>query len=195
MNCRKFEDHLAEWASGRLNTEVQDQMARHSAGCAVCAKREAAERELRVTWHQLPTIATPDIASRLSARLAVPVPAAPKSSLAARWNQLFGRDPYTSPRPVYRRTVFGAGLAATGLCGLLLWVHTRPMEPTILYPVPTPPGNESIVVPTAAHTDDQRVIQLVSEIRRLPDPDTDPFTEQPRERHRVQRLLLTGGDE
>ena len=84
MNCKEFERDLADWVAGRLPGERILPMESHRIACPACARAEAAERQLRALWRDLPALPeAPDIWPRLGARLRAPAPA-PRSGWASR---------------------------------------------------------------------------------------------------------------
>lgn len=80
MNCRTFENELADWVGGRLPAPVAAQMRAHAAACPACERRAEGERGLRAAWRDLPPVAeAPDLWPQLAARIAHvrPAPARP----------------------------------------------------------------------------------------------------------------------
>lgn len=112
MNCRHFQNHLADWVSGRLSEEQAAPMEAHRAACPACARAEREERDLRARWFTLAAPANPpDLWPRIAARLETPAPA-------------------PAPRFVFaRRLVFSSAVAAAGALCAFLWVRMEPATP------------------------------------------------------------------
>jgi len=161
MNCRKFEEQLADWVSGRLPEDRAAALEAHRALCPACAQAEKEERDLRARWLSLATpAAAPDLWPRIEARLHAPAP---------------------TPRFVFaRRLAFGGAVAAAGALCALLWVYLSSALPHVAPPV--------------AEADEGRVVQLVGTMQRLPDPDADIVTNEPRYSvWEERRFILMGG--
>lgn len=75
MNCKVFRHNVTDWVSHHLEPDQAAAMQVHQDYCADCAQVAAQERALRAAWRALPDIQTPDISSRLHARLNVLTPA------------------------------------------------------------------------------------------------------------------------
>ncbi len=72
MNCRRFENSVADWLAGRLPADVAQQMAVHRKNCAACARIASEEESLRSHWTAWQAPArTPDLRQRVIDRLSV----------------------------------------------------------------------------------------------------------------------------
>ena len=54
MNCRQFNKQVADFASGRLSSDMAARMSAHRDICPACARLDADERSMRSAWNALP---------------------------------------------------------------------------------------------------------------------------------------------
>jgi hypothetical protein len=169
MKCREFDEKLMEWVAGRLPEHLAAAMSAHSRSCASCARLEAEERGLRLRWQSLPDPgAPPDLWPRLAARL--------EQKPARRWQLRL--------RPVW---MTGATLAAAASLTLVVWLRLQtPSTVRVDDPQPT-------VQQTASGVDEGRVVQMISDMQSLPDPDRDEVLAGSEHYRKDMRILLAGG--
>jgi hypothetical protein len=157
MNCRRFENELADWIGGRLPATVAAQMQAHAAACPTCERMAEGERGLRAAWRDLPPVAeAPDLWPQLAARIAEVRPAPARPSWFA-WLPPVG--------PSLRYGLAGVG-AAMLLATIVMSRHSVPNVGS---------GNTGIAVnqPQPA-VNERQVIDLVSEQQALlPEADGD----------------------
>lgn len=169
MKCREFDENLMDWVAGKLPEPLAAAMSEHSRLCASCARLEAQERSLRLRWQSLPDPGVPpDLWLRLAARL--------EQKPARRWRFAL--------RPVWRT---GAMLAAAASLTLVVWLRFQAP--------PTDRGGAtgSAVPQTAASVDESRVVQMISDMQSLPDPDRDEVLAGSEHYRKDMRILLAGG--
>jgi ferric-dicitrate binding protein FerR (iron transport regulator) len=165
MKCRDFETLLPDWIAGRLSENAAGQMLAHYAACKTCSTAAEDERDLRNRWRSLPDLRdTPDLWPRLAARLSA------QHELPAR------RSPFAMRLRLY---TLGGALAAAALCAVVLW--PRPPAVTVRS---GDPGQTDV--------DEQHVVQLVSDMRRMPDPESDTSLVAPPHYRPVERSILLG---
>lgn len=105
MNCRNFDDLVAEWVAGRLPEDQSERMTAHCRICPKCARGEADERKLRGLWASLPEPhSRRDLWPRIAAAIESPAPVR---------SRLFG-----APRLAY------ACVLAAGACAAILVSRT-----------------------------------------------------------------------
>lgn len=169
MKCRDFDENLMDWVAGKLPEHLAAAMSAHSRLCASCARLEAEERALRLRWQSLPDPgAPPDLWLRLSARL--------EQKPARRWRFAL--------RPVW---MTGATLAAAASLTLVVWLRFQ-APPTARVDAPRP-----AVQQTASSVDESRVVQMISDMQSLPDPDRDEVLAGSEHYRKDMRILLAGG--
>lgn len=76
MNCRQFNKQVADFASGRLSSDMAARMSAHRDICAACARLDAEERSMRSAWNALPEPQMEiSLWPRISLQLETPAPA------------------------------------------------------------------------------------------------------------------------
>ena len=169
MKCRDFQTFLPDWIAGKLSENLAGQMLAHYAACKACSRAAEDERDLRDRWRNLPDLReTPDLWPRLAARL---------NAL----NERPAKLPFFLPR--LRLYTLGGALAAAALCAVVLW----PRPSAVVFPPDNP--SQTLVPPDV---DEQHVVQLVSDMRQMPDPESDTSLVAPPHYRPVERSILLG---
>lgn len=172
MNCRMFEHLLPDWIGGRLPLEQSQRMQAHQSQCAVCREAAAEERVLRQRLRALPSEADPpSIWPRLSLQIAS-VPVKPRRTYFPTWT-------------------LGSAVAAVGLAALLLLARSPHHSPIRPAPINTPISNPV----TTAVVDERHIVQMISNIRQLPEEESDAFSSDAQQERQTQRRVLLGKEE
>jgi anti-sigma factor RsiW len=151
MNCRLFRRELPDWLRGMLNESESAAMETHRAECRFCAKEEALERHLRGAWKSMPeSPREPEVWPRVAAALD-----RPRATGRLRW------------RPA--GLALGSAFAVMGLIALLISQNGSISGP--------PPNERPTTVISAA--EERRVVQMVEELRRIPDLESDRMALEP----------------
>lgn len=169
MACRQFTRDLAEWAAGRLPADAAARMEGHRAACPACARAFAEEQSLRALFGGAaeagPARAdarTPELWDRVAARIATPSPASRPARPA--WVEAL------RARQAPRALAFGGALGVAAIFGVAAWMHGgAPSGPAAVSQVG--PGDTQVA--TSAPVDETHVLQLVSEMQSMPDPDSE----------------------
>lgn len=191
MKCRDFDVYLAEWIAGRLPDAQAAAMQAHSDACSSCMRAADDERALRSAWQPLrgPSLTaklgtpsdmqnTPDLWPRLSARIATVSQESAPAPVRSGWSM-----PEWLRMPRFAMPVAMGGALATLAIGFML---IKPPTPsTVVGPGPGPIGPG----PIAKTVDEVRVIQLVSDMQRMPDPDSEMAFGSPPHYQRAEHLL------
>lgn len=164
MKCPEFNRHLPDWIAGHLSHEQNQQMQAHHTTCMTCQKTTIAERELRLRWQYLPS--PPDV--------------------PALWPQLsqhIENTPSQRRFVPYSPRILGLGFAALGL-SLIVLLARLPGQP-----VETVGTSHGVVI---TDVDESHVVQIVREIRQLPENENDILLDETQQDRR--RLLLSRED-
>jgi hypothetical protein len=188
MKCRDFDLYLAEWIVGRLPEGQAAEMQAHCDACTSCKRDAEDERVLRAAWQPLRSPAfldrsaqpdvpnTPDLWPRLSARIAALQEESAPAPIRSGWTV-----PQWLRMPRFVMPVAMGGALATVAIGVMLL--GRPV---------TPPGvvePQSGPIENARMADENKVIQLVSDMQRMPDPDSEMAFASPPHYQRAEHLL------
>lgn len=167
MNCRAFHRNLADWVSGRLDSDLISTMTAHRESCASCRAADSAERALFETFRALPEPSREcDIRHRLGARIETPQ---------------VRRPLFAFPRLALAGTVATAGaLFAIALQSQL--------------PLAGPPGVGLSTAASAAPADEQHVVQMVTAMQRSSDPDDEYVIDFASHVPTQQRSVLVGNE-
>ena len=163
MNCRSFEIELADWVKGILSPEDVARMESHAATCSRCMKAEGVERTMFSAFQAIPE---PREAPDLWARIAARLEEPERKPRFSLW-----------PRQLAR---VGSLALAGALCGMVL-IYMNPMVPVY----PKIDGGRGTVSPT--------VVEMVGELQKLPDPDSEGLNSEVHNLRQQQQFVLLGG--
>jgi hypothetical protein len=160
MNCRRFENELADWIGGKLPPATAELMRSHLTACSSCERVAEGERSLRAVWRDLPVAEAPEMWPRLAARIADARPAPVARPIWSSWLPSLGPS---------LRYGFAGVAAAMVLATIVMSRH--PM-------VPTGPSSGGIAITggsnPASQPNESDLIKLVSDQQALlPEADGD----------------------
>jgi len=165
MNCNRFRRDLPDWLRGDLKEMDVAAMSAHSSTCRACGREEALERHLRGVWKSVPEAPpVPEMWPKVAAALETP---------SRSWQPIF--------RPA--RLAMASAFAFGALCAVLWSQNSGQVDS------PVPPDGTVISV-----REEQHVIDVVRELRQLPDPDRERTAmEPPHLRHAAMMLGESDG--
>lgn len=163
MNCKSFDHNVADWVKGFLSSEEAARMESHQAVCSGCAKFAALERAMSAAWKAIPE---PREAPEM-------------------WPRIAARLERPEPKPRFslwpRQLALGGSLALAGaLCALVFVRMSGPAPGTKIGG-----GIRLAEAPT--------VIEMVHELQKLPDPDSEGVNSEVHDLRQQQQLVLLGG--
>ena len=116
MNCRNFQQNIADYVAERLSSQEREQMLVHSRACVVCQQALLEETALRSLFST----------------------GTPQKEMPDLWPQVAARLPLVRPAPRFPRMwVYRSGFAtAAALLTLFVWQSRTPVTPinTVLQP-------------------------------------------------------------